>query len=62
MKIKGNLNEGIGEPCAGHDNPRALPSSRSKVVIFDSTENFGAEPPIGSTNIDSDQCLKLLIL
>ena len=43
-----DLNAGTGDPCAGHDKLRCLPCSRLNVKVFDSTENLGPEPPIGS--------------
>ncbi len=45
-----NLNDGIGEPCAGH--VRAIPDPDDFLKVKDSwlEENFGLVDPIGSTN------------
>ena len=44
-----NLNAGTGNPCAGHDKLIALSSFLMNKLSLVSDENFGFDPPIGST-------------
>ena len=50
-----NLNEGIGEPWAGHDRARPVETFLTKFDIVLSAENLGAEPPIGSKDEEFNQ-------
>ncbi len=46
-----NLNDGMGEACAGQDKARLDPEDLKKVADFNSDENLGALPPTGSKRI-----------
>ncbi len=43
-----NLNDGMGDPCAGHIRESIDPDSLTKVLLLESCENFGLAPPMGS--------------
>ena len=45
-----NLNAGTGKACAGQAKLMLSPKLLNKLEVFDSCENFGLAPPIGSTN------------
>ena len=45
---KTHLNDGMGDPCAGHNNGELDPSILLKVKLSASCENLGLAPPIGS--------------
>ena len=51
-----NLYEGTGEPWAGQDKLKEKSDFLKKVELFESAENFGADPPIGSKIIPWDWC------
>lgn len=43
-----HLNNGTGNPCAGHNRAKPVPNVASKEKIFEAEENAGALKPIGS--------------
>ncbi len=45
---KSNLNDGNGDPCAGHFRERIASACLLNVSDLSSEENFGAALPIGS--------------
>ena len=44
------LNEGTGDPCAGHERLNETSASVKSMEPFDTPANFGEDPPIGSKN------------
>lgn len=44
------LNDGTGNPCAGHCKLEAFPAARINELTRSSLENFGPFAPIGSSN------------
>lgn len=47
LTIRLDLNDGTGEACAGHVKLYGCPTSRMKLDVFDSSSNFGFDPPTG---------------
>jgi hypothetical protein len=43
-----DLYEGTGDPCAGQDRLKGCTAGFATLELETSTENFGADPPIGS--------------
>lgn len=58
VRLQANLNAGTGDPCAGQPRLKGLLSSRSTADSLVSTENLGADPPIGSTKSTDDVNLR----
>ena len=48
IDVLNHLNDGIGDPCAAQVSAKLAPSERTNVWLLESSENFGAEPPMGS--------------
>ena len=45
------LNDGSGDPIAGHNKLKERSDFSVKVKVSDFCENFGFDPPIGSTKV-----------
>lgn len=43
-----NLNDGMGDPCAGQERSKGLPDNTPRLSPSLFNVNFGTEPPIGS--------------
>ena len=43
-----HLEEGTGDPWAGHKRLKDMPDLVKRMEPFDAAANFGADPPIGS--------------
>ena len=48
-KVETNLKLGTGDPWAGHESAKESEFSLRRFDIVLSAENFGADPPIGSS-------------